>query len=43
MTANLFAPLSTMSKVQYPSETKKKKKFAKIREQIKGQNKNGGY
>lgn len=42
MSANMFAPLSPLTKVQYPSATKKKKRFAKIREQIKGPN-SAGY
>lgn len=37
MSANMFAPLTPITKVQYPSTTQKRKRFAKIREQIKGQ------
>lgn len=36
ISANLYAPLSTMTKVQYPSATKKRKRFAQIREKIQG-------
>lgn len=36
MSANLLAPISPLTKVQYPSPSVRKKRFAKIREQIKG-------
>jgi hypothetical protein len=35
-TANTFASLSPITKVQYPSPTQRKKRFAKIREKIEG-------
>lgn len=35
-TANTFESLQANNKVQYPSPSKRKKRFAKIREMIKG-------
>lgn len=35
-TANTFASLQPNTKVQYPSPSKRKKRFAKIREKIEG-------
>lgn len=42
MSANMFAPLTPLTKVQYATPTNKKKRFAKIRQKLKGQN-NAGY
>jgi hypothetical protein len=36
MTANMFAPLSPMMKNVYPTPSEKRKRFAKIREQVQG-------
>lgn len=36
MTANTFSGLAPNAKVQYPSSSKKRKRFAKIREIIEG-------
>jgi hypothetical protein len=35
-TANTFDSLQANTKVQYPSPTKRRKRFAKIREKIEG-------
>lgn len=34
--ANIFAPLTPLTKQVYPSPSQRKKRFAKIREQIQG-------
>ncbi len=36
MSANMFAPLTPLTKVQYPTPSKKRKRFAQIREKIEG-------